>query len=745
MLRGWAMAVLAVAAGSLLAGAESSWPKCSVRSGERGGPAIVVDGEAFAPVLFAGNNQFNRDEVLLDEMRQAAAAGLRLFSINIGLGWHGEAPVTETLAKFCAAVPDGYFYVRVWLGPNDAWREAHPGDCVTGADGSRMPYASPSSEVWRAEAAQRLEACLREILGGPFASRFLGVCPTNLQTGEWFYERTDDFMDYSPANLEAFRAWLRKTYRTNKRLREAWHDDNVSIDTAAFASPELRDSAAWGPFRDPAVHRPAMDMHRFQNALIADTIAYFAATVKRVTEGRSLVGVFYGYAMELNNNGPRALAHSGHLALGALLECADIDLVHAPYSYFERSLGQPAHFHLPVDSVALHGKLAVLEEDSFTHTSQEPSADLIVPGWRERTRSIEETLALTLRNSSLFLTHRCGFWYFDLLSDARWSDPGFWNAVPLVRRMAAQLRSEAPFAPEVAFVVSEDAVQYLRDTTYPHLLASLSQWRAELDRTGTPVGYYLQSDLPLLPKSVKVIILANAYAIDESEQAAIDRRLLEGATVIWTYAPGIAQSSGIDPARVAAVTGLPVESEPGSGPVRIVSALSDETVEVCAGGWGPRFVVAPTPGADVVARYEDTGDIAAAACPARAGVSLYTATPRLPAKLLREVFRRAGVHLYRAEPGMTGVAGPYLIVHTEARLIGETMDEIVADLRAEKPIALRWTSPCAAVSRLFPPRASGFDTAGGNAWQDLLPDGVTAIYRCETEPAQDATFQPSSP
>lgn len=712
--------------------AATPWPKCAVRSGVQGGPAIVIDGEPYVPVLFNGNNQFNRDEVLLGEFRQAAEAGIRLFNFNVNLDWHASPEETaETVAKFCAACPDGYFYVRVWLGPNDAWREAHPDECVTTADGTRLPYASPSSTVWRAEAAQQLEKRVREIIEGPFAGRFIGVCPTYLQTGEWFYERTDEFMDYSPANLSAFREWLKKVYRSDKRLRDAWHDQKVTLETAAFPSPEARDAAALGPFRDPAAHRPAIDMQRYQNELIADTIAYFAAVVKRVTKGRSLTGAFYGYTMELNQNGPRALAHSGHLAFARLLDSPDLDLIHAPYSYFERGIGQPAHLHLPVDSVALRGKLAVLEEDTFTHSAQSLPGNPIAPGWREQTQSLEETLAVSIRNAGLFLTHRCGFWYFDLFSDGRWSDPGFWKSVPLVRRMAAQLRSEPPFAPEVAFLISEASVYYLRDTTHPYLLESLARWRAELDRTGTPIGYYLQSDLPRLPESVKVLILANPFELNDLERTTVRKRLLHGATVIWTYAPDIVGPSGIDPSRITAVTGIPVVSKSTDAPLVIASELTPETQTVAGKGWDLRFIVTSSEGINVVARYEDSGEISAAACPAGQGVSLYTATPRLPVGLLREVFRRAGVHLYDDLPGMVGVVGPYLIVHTDGGMPDETVDEILADMRADKAHTFSWPTACAAVSRIVPPRPWPLEVSEERNWRDVLPGAVTAVYRCE--------------
>jgi len=724
---GWLALVLVASAARPL-----SWPQCEVRSGAKGAPAIVIDGTPFVPILFVGNNQFGRDEVLLDELRLAAREGIRLFGFGLKLDWHeSDQEAAETIAQFCDAHPDGFFFVRIWLGPNQAWLMDHPDDVITKHDGERIPFASPSSEIWRADAGQQLRRRIEAVGNGPYARQFAGVIPTYLQTSEWFYKDADDFMDYSPANLAAFRVWLERTYRRNARLQDAWNEANVTFDTARFPAPDERDAAALGPFRDPRVSRAAIDMQRFQNELVAETIAYFARIVKDTTKGRALVGAFYGYTMELNGNGPRALAHSGHLALRSFLECRDIDMIHAPYSYFERALGQPAHLHLPVDSAALHGKLAVLEEDTYTHLAQMPADHLIAPGWRDQTQSLDETLAVNRRNGGLFLMHRCGVCVFDLLSDGRWNDKTFWDSTTLLRRMAAELRDSPVFEPQVAFVVDDDSVHYLCDTTHPVLLESLHRWRAELDRTGVPIGYYLQSDLIRLPDSIRVLILANPYHITVDQERAIRKYLNLGATVIWTFAPGIADDTGLSFERIAELTGIPVEAKSGQQPVAFRSELTPENQPVGDAPWPLRFVVTSEESLDVVARYQATGEVAAAARPYGGGVSLYTAVPRLPIGLLREIFQRAHVHLYRDQPGMTAIAGPYLIAHTEMGLPDDTMDEIVADARAERYHRFSWPTPPHQVIRLVPGTAGPLRPDEEGHWADRLAPGQTVIYRCE--------------
>jgi len=699
------------------------WPQCSVRSGVQGGPAILINGAPYAPILFVANNQFGRDEVLVDELRLAAGAGIGLFGIDVRLDWF-SAPEkeAEVIDKFCKAHPEGYFLARIWLGPSLAWSKEHPDECIAKSPiesdatpgVARLEWASPSSEPWRTAAADMLRKRLCEIIEGPHGNRFIGVTLDYLQTGEWFYPDTDDFMDYSPANLKAFRAWLKKTYKRDKALREAWGQPEASIESAVFPTPQEREAALCGIFRDPVKNRSAIDMQQFQNGLIPETIAYFAAVTKEATVRRSLVGVYYGYTMELNNNGPRALVHSGHLGLGKLLECRDVDMLHAPFSYFERGPSQPGHLHAPVDSVSLHGKLHICEEDVYTYLAQKPPENLIAPGWDNATRTLTETLSVVRRDFGNALTHRCGMWYFDLLSDGRWNDKAIWNSAQSFHRMAAELRSEPPFRPEVAFVVDEVSPCFLRDTTHPLLIQSLSYWRAELDRIGTPVGYYLQSDLPRLPDSVKVMILANPFVITKQEAKAIKSFLNHGMTIVWNYAPDLIGPDGLDLARIEQATGIAVDMKLDDVPITIKSELTQETAEIEPKGWRPRFVVTST-GVDVVARYEATGEVSAAACPLSKGVSIYTATPRLPVGLMREVCRRAGVHLYRDTPGMTGVMGQYLVIHTDQQATH----------------AFSWPVPCREVQRIVPPRAMPMRLKDDQEWTDQLPANTTVIYRLE--------------
>jgi len=638
--------------------ARGELPLVQVRTMGNGGPAIVIDGVAQAPVFLAANNQFGRDAILLEEIAKARTAGFPLYTFNLPAPLAADTAAVEAcVEQFAGANPEGYFLVRVWLGADEAWRAAHPDALLRDAAGDTLGYVSPANAEWREELSTRLTRSIQAIATGPHAGRFLGVMLNYLQTGEWFYPETERYWDYSDANRERFRVWLRGEYPDDDSLRAAWADPAASLDTAEIPLPAAREAVAWGLFRDPLSGRAARDFSRYTAEMMADTIAHFAQVAKAANGGRSLVGAFYGYAFELNHNGPRALQQSGHLALGRLMQSPNIDFLSAPYSYFERGPGQPGHYHLPVDSLALHGKLGIMEDDTFTDASIAPPDGLIAPGNDAQPHSPEQTIAVAHRNFGSFFAHGCGLWWFDLLSDGRWNADSFWAFTPSLRDVAAHARTLPAFAPEVAFVVDEEAPAWLRDTTHPELLHALGYGRAALARIGAPVGYYLQSDLARLPSSVKVLYLATPFAIDEAARTELERRQAAGCTVVWGWMPGQADTRTLDTARVRALTGFHVEQAPGVYTPQLRDAQGGLDLLLEETNWEHRLNIVGSE-FDALAFHAD-GKVACASRPAGAGKSVLCTLPRLSERVLRIICTQAGVTIHSETPAMVSVVGDY--------------------------------------------------------------------------------------
>ncbi len=396
---------------------------------------IEVNGKVLAPTLYFGNNQFGHDEVLLDEARQAAAAGVDILSFNVMPPWIASPDETEAIvSKFLAAHPRAYLYPRVWVGPPAAWMKAHPRAILKWglAPSADRPlgfgeWATPSSPDWQRDAADQLRGLLRWFRESGHASRLIGICILNLNTGEWFYPWTEGFPTYSEDDGAAFAQWLRRKYHDDDHLRSAWGQPAATLDAAPLPSPEERQRGDYGHFLRGPHGRWVRDFHEFLSDMVSDAILALARTVKQESQRHLLVGVFGAYTIELNGNGPNSMVNGGQLTFQRVVESPDVDIIHSPYSYFDRALGQPANFPMAVDTLRLHGKLGIFEDDTFTHLAQAPGAQLMAPGYPDRTTDLAGTMSVVSRNLGMMFVHRGAAWVMDLLSDARWSAPEVWQ------------------------------------------------------------------------------------------------------------------------------------------------------------------------------------------------------------------------------------------------------------------------------------------------------------------------------
>ncbi|MCC6145916.1 MAG: beta-galactosidase, partial [Candidatus Hydrogenedentes bacterium] len=622
-------------------------PEARIISGDKGAPAIVIDGHVNAPVLYSGNSLSGDEETVAEGIRLAGDADVDLFGVSVALPWiTSDEETLASLDRLASANISGYYLLRISLAASGEWLDAHPDECLTTAEGTRLPYASPASTAWRNEAREQLLRRLKLVLDSKHGNRLFGVAFENLQNGAWAYPDAGSLLDYSPANLAAFREWLRREYRREKALRKAWNRSDLAFDSVLLPAPEERRAADFGIFPDAALRQPVLDLLRFQNGLIPETIAFFARAVKEATESRTLTAVSYGHTLEQPLGAGPTMADSGHVALARLLRSDVLDIVLAPHARFERGPGEPGHLSLPIESVTLHRKLPLVDDDTCTHLAvpsrnRDDGSPCVGPA-----DTMEETQAIVRRNYGTFLTHRAGFVFYDPVPDGRWNDSDFWDSKMLLRRMAAELRSQAPFQPEVAFVVSEDAALHLAAAGNALCDESITRWRAPLDRLGTPVGYYLQSDAEWLPPTIRLLILANAYVLDKATQRAAERILDRGGTVIYTYAPDIAGGESPDVNRVSRAVGMKLTAHFDTAPIAI-EEVTGTTVRL-AGGWSPRFSIAAE-GGEVLGRYLDTGDAAIFARPQGKGAIVYTAVPGLSATLLREICRRSGLRYYQQQ------------------------------------------------------------------------------------------------
>src|SRR5262249_19626623 len=147
-------------------------------------------------------------------------------------------------------------------------------------------------------------------------------------------------------------------------------DSRVDFATVELPSAGQRREGKDGAFRDPKAQRFLIDFFEYSQLAIVEPLERFARALKEEVRGEKLVFAFYGYLFDVAGF-PNGAQVSGHLLTERVLRCPDIDVLCAPVSYLDREAGGSGPFMGPVDSVQLHGKLWITEDDTRTYLSAE--------------------------------------------------------------------------------------------------------------------------------------------------------------------------------------------------------------------------------------------------------------------------------------------------------------------------------------------------------------------------------------
>lgn len=583
------------------------------------------------------------------QVRLAAGAGVHIHSMNMPFPWprRGEeydwTGVDQAIEWTLAHDPDGLLLPRIGLYPPAWWMEEHPEAAQLFSDG-KTEFWSMASTAWLADLEPHLRALVRHC-EDRYGDHMLGYHPCGQNTGEWFYGRAWEpvLSDFSPAMTEGFRNWLALRYGSDTALKAAWGDETVSLDSAEIPALEAQRTTTKGWFRDPVRERRVIDYLRYQQDAMVGPLETIARIIKEETNRERLVVLFYGYTFELCGL-PWGPAKSGHYALARLLECPDVDILCSPISYQDRRLGGSGDFMTAVDSVRGAGKLWLVEDDTRTHkTPPDSAADF--PGGS----TLEETQWIHTRQFGHILPRRLATWYMDLGATGWLDDPGIWERIARLGAVCrANMDRPAQWSPEVAVIVDEEAALYGAPTWELHR-PLVYEMRMALTRAGAPVGYYLLSDLVAgrVPPA-RLCLLLNCFQLDASERAAVARQTA-GRAAVWFYGAGyLADGPAADTAvgelepSMCEATGLPiVRAEPQRAGAAVIGepwAPSDPLLD-------PFWTVAEAQGVEVLDRTS-AGAPALAVAPTAAGLRVYAAGLGTSSANLRELYRRAGVHIY---------------------------------------------------------------------------------------------------
>lgn len=348
---------------------------------ELGGvPTLFVNGKAQPGVAYM--NYFT-DKNHYDDFRKV---GFRLFSMPV---FFGEQTINEVskfppfmpglfdngvhfeifdkeIKRILDVCPDAMIFPRVNCSITKEWEDAHPDElCDT------VHRSCFSSDAWAEETIKLLTAFVRHVQGSEYADNVIGYQVANGNTEEWF-----PFDQNGSVGLRAREKFAQLTGKFYQKGEDYSND---------------------------------ADFYEFLSSMTAKRIDQFAAHIKKLVDGKQVVGAFYGYTLET------PWRWTAHQALYEILKSDNVDFICSPASYMEtRALGIDHPCMLPVDSLKLHGKLYFVENDTRTDLSRPPNDQphYNQPIWFGPDRAT--SLEILKQHFCRALLHGHAQWWFDM-------------------------------------------------------------------------------------------------------------------------------------------------------------------------------------------------------------------------------------------------------------------------------------------------------------------------------------------
>lgn len=722
-----------------------------------GTPTLHIAGKPTAPIIWTsayGNYQ------RYSQYTQSGVNIVRPLIEGTGLPAPGEE---EEYYKFwfkqidtmlMAAVqvnPDIWLMPALWMDPSPEVLFTEPSEQMISGRGQQVIKLSlqvpdrgtvrPTfmSQDWRRRGAETMKRLVAHMLTQPYASRMIGFIFFAGRAGENYWggnelnlflnERGDydarpreqwDAGDFSMAARRTFREFLLRKYKTDAALQAAWKRTDLRIDDvlepARFRREEICDRLVWarkpanaGMLRDattPGVGTLPMDYYQCYSEAMVDTFDAWGQAVKAASGNKLVTGCYQGYTLaQLFTSVPGFV---GHTAVARAMRCRGLDVFVSPAEYDDdRRAGGHFWGHNITDSLRLHNKLWIYEQDSRTFLSDIPP----------KTYSQRETVEVFKRDCAASLTHGNGWWWYEFATGQYGPNSREWFDDPAILDFAGHMKrvydysltlpDRSPSAQVAVFYHGE--THTAQDIFPPSLALNISLGRLTLvegmENFGAPFDLYNLADLPVLHKSgklaqYKLCLFLNPFYLTAAERGWLELAMGGGRTLAWLYGPGLGQEGqALSPARVAAITGingvkwLQQEAEPTCRMVAkghpLLAGLP-EGYELAPrpffpGAFWERFgnKIGPLLYVDPKATQPDTkvlGDWVldgklrpdmAALCvrqvkekSGQQWTSVYNAVPYFSREMLRNLAHLAGVHVYRESNDILFADRNFVAIHT---------------------------------------------------------------------------------
>lgn len=626
---------------AVLAAASAATPISATVQQHGNKPTLFINQKpvyaSFYALTDCPGGRFSFDEAPQQSIRQFATAGFQLFQLDLFLAdcLTRPGPLSIDLARrqirgVLDACPQAAIVLRWHLNAPDWWKQQHPEELTRYDNGDfetidrklptrhmqddlrRTPRASLASPLWFALAQEKTIELLKGLARTPEGNSLAGVHVACGVYGEWHYW---GFMRNEPdtaAPMQQHFANWRKAH------------NKPAIPVPGLAERKALDE---GIFRDPLKRAHVIDYYRCQQELVADRLIDLCATVKRNWPRPIITGTFYGYFFSVFDRH----ATGGHLCLHKVLASPHVDYLSAPQAYGTqyRDIGSCGITRALIETIRLNGKLFLDEMDQ-------------TPSWKWRNdvdvafelTDLAEDIAILRRNVLEGYTRGAGLWYYDFgpaNQTGWWADKRLMAEVKRIRELLDRYH-QRPYQPagDVLAVFDTEVFFYTASIQGGDPLTdpqAVNRTIANLYRSGAAIETIHLRDLDKVDLArFKLVLFANTWLMSKEQRKFIREKVMaQGRHVVFQGLPGYCDGNRLSIEFSREATGLNLE---------------------------PRADLNFTPALRL-------------ASPAPDRTHFFTTPLETPTDW-REVFRKAGVHLYTDTDDVIHAGGGLLLVHTKS-------------------------------------------------------------------------------
>ena len=551
-----------------------------------GRPVVDVNGQRLTAMY---SETFPRE--LHKRNLQMAGAGVEVFMLIVRGGYKGDFATTwfwrdevvygdesdrpdeltldRQAETILAAKPDAWFMVRWGSEVPADWAKRHP-DHLQASGGTVRPESSYASRLALEGRAGMARQIVRHVESRPWGDRVVGYMPFGQDEGTPMIVCADALFDESPAMRSEFRAYLRRVYRTDAALQNAWNDPAATLDGAVQPT-----DAEWTKSRERWMHWPApRGTRRYQDYFLAvrgmleiqrrtEMGAVRAATSRPVFIGTdALKQPMFGWLIQDAFEGRgcgmgfrNILAGAGSIDVGGILDAPEIEALITPADYTARSNGFGFEPEGIGDSLVLRGKTIFVEDDARSWACQEKGTQGAWRSQQECRAGLMRNLAVTASRGFIPYWMNVGSGYFDNPEVLRIVA----EQVPVRRRLLSRPLEHTEHA--IAMIMDDSSPLDEDFTAGFQNLAVLRQRTDHLALTGLPYRIYLLSDVARdnFPK-FRAYLFPNLFRLTPERAALIrDKLMRDGRMLIFGPGTGISDGRTLSAQAASDLLGFPLE------------------------------------------------------------------------------------------------------------------------------------------------------------------------------------------